>query len=348
MRRGGVTTAASIQTYTFHVSGMHCQACVLLSESEIAEHPKVISAKASLRKQSVEVSGDFGDKPVDEIAEELSGLLSEHSLSTAAQERQVDWDEFGVAIPIAVSCAALFVLLQELGVGDLVSSDTATYGTAFLVGVVASLSTCAAMVGGLVLSISATFARSGHKVKPQALFHTGRLVAFLVLGGVIGLLGSAFRLQSTGAFALDLVVALFMLVIGISLLGVFGWANRFQPAMPGFVSKRALGSTNVSHALAPALVGGATFFLPCGFTQAMQVYAVSTGSLVTGALTMFFFALGTLPVLALLSFTSFAIRARGQQGVFFKSVGLLVILFAVFNVANGLAAIGVIQPVFNW
>jgi sulfite exporter TauE/SafE len=96
------------------------------------------------------------------------------------------------------------------------------------------------------------------------------------------------------------------------------------------------------------LIGGATFFLPCGFTQSMQVYAVSTGSLVTGALTMFFFALGTLPVLALLSFTSFAIRARGQQGVFFKSVGLLVILFAVFNVANGLAAIGVIQPVFNW
>lgn len=341
-------TAASVQTYAFHVNGMHCQACVLLSESELLGHPNVISAKASLRKRSVEISGDFGDRPAGEIAEELSALLSEHSLSTTAQARHVAWDEFGVAVPIAISCVALFVLLQEVGVGDLVTRDTATYGTAFLVGIVASLSTCAAMVGGLVLSLSTTFARSGHKVKPQALFHAGRLTAFLILGGVIGLLGSAFRLQSTGAFVLDVIVALIMLAVGVSLLDVFGWANRFQPSMPAFVSKKALGTTNLSHTLAPALVGGATFFLPCGFTQSMQVYAVSTGSLVTGALTMFFFALGTLPVLALLSFTSFAIRARGQQGVFFKSVGLLVILFAAFNVANGLAAIGVIQPIFNW
>ena len=175
----------------------------------------------------------------------------------------------------------------------------------------------------------------------------GRLAAFLVLGGVIGLLGSAFRLESTGTFVLDVIVALFMVAVGVSLLDVFGWANRFQPSMPGFVSKRALGATSLTNNLAPAMIGGATFFLPCGFTQSMQVYAVSTGSLVTGGLTMFFFALGTLPVLGLLSFTSFAIRARGQS-VFFKSVGLLVILFAAFNVANGLAAIGVIQPVFNW
>jgi uncharacterized protein len=340
-------TAAAIRTYTFHVSGMHCQSCVLLSESEIAEHPKVVSAKASLRKRSVEVSGDFGDRSVDAIAKELSALLSEHSLSTKAEERHVAWDEFGVAVPVAVSCVALFVLLQELGVGGLVNRDRATYGVAFLVGVVASLSTCAAMVGGLVLSLSTTFARSGHRVRPQALFHAGRLAGFLVLGGVIGLLGSAFRLESTGTFVLDVIVAVFMVAVGISLLDVFGWANRFQPSMPSFVSKRALGSTSLTHNAAPAMIGGATFFLPCGFTQSMQVYAVSTGSLVTGGLTMFFFALGTLPVLGLLSFTSFAIRARGQS-VFFKSVGLLVILFAAFNVANGLAAIGVIQPVFNW
>ena len=51
---------AGIQTYTFHVNGMHCGACVLLSESELAEHPRVVSAKSSLRTHSVEVRGDFG------------------------------------------------------------------------------------------------------------------------------------------------------------------------------------------------------------------------------------------------------------------------------------------------
>jgi sulfite exporter TauE/SafE/copper chaperone CopZ len=341
-------TAAGTRTYTFQVNGMHCKACVFLSESELAEHPKVVSAKASLRARSVKVSGDFGDRPLDEIARELSAFLSEHSLSATAQGKHVDWDEFGVAVPIAIGCAALFVLLQEIGVVNLVSGDTVTYGTAFLVGVIASLSTCMAIVGGLVLSISATFARLGDRTKPQALFHVGRVASFLVLGGVIGLLGSAFRLNSTGTFVLSLSVALFMLAIGISLLDVFPWASWLQPSMPGFVSRRALVTANLSHTLAPALVGGATFFLPCGFTQAMQLYAVSTGNAVTGALTMLFFALGTLPVLALLSFTSLAVRTAAKQGVFFKSVGLLVILFAVFNVVNSLAAIGVIEPVFNW
>ena len=228
------------------------------------------------------------------------------------------------------------------------NGDTVTFSTAFLIGVVASLSTCMAIVGGLVLSISATFARSGDRTKPQALFHVGRVASFLVLGGVIGLLGSAFRLNSTGTFVLSLSVALFMLVLGINLLNVFRWASPLQPSMPRFISKRALGSADWTHTLTPALVGGATFFLPCGFTQAMQLYAVSTGSPLSGALTMFFFALGTLPALALLSFSSLAIRTGAKQGVFFKTVGLLVILFAVFNVANSLAAIGVIEPVFNW
>ena len=341
-------TVAAIQTYTFHINGMHCKACVLLSESELAEHPKVVSAKSSLRTQSVEIRGDFGDKPLHEIAAELSASLSEHSLSTTAAKSRIDWDEFGIAVPIAIICAALFVLLQGMGVVNLVSGDNVTYGMAFLVGVVASLSTCMAIVGGLVLSISATFARSGDRVKPQALFHAGRIASFLVLGGVIGLLGSAFRLNSTGTFLLSLGVAAFMLVLGINLLGVFRWSNSLQPSMPRFVSKRALGTANLTHAFTPALIGGATFFLPCGFTQAMQLYAVSTGSPLSGALTMFFFALGTLPALALLSFTSLAVRTRTKQGVFFKTVGLLVILFAAFNVANSLAAIGVIQPVFNW
>jgi uncharacterized protein len=341
-------TVAGIQTYTFHINGMHCKACVLLSESELAEHPKVISAKSSLRARSVEIRGDFGARPTGDIAEELSGLLSEHSLSTTPPRRQVNWEEFGVAVPIAISCAALFVLLQEMGIVNLVSGDTVTYGTAFLIGVVASLSTCMAIVGGLVLSISATFARSGDRVKPQALFHVGRVASFLVLGGVIGLIGSAFRLNVTGTFVLSMSVALFMLAIGINLLDVFRWASPLQPSMPGFISKRALGTANWTHTFTPALVGGATFFLPCGFTQAMQLYAVSTGSPLSGALTMFCFALGTLPALALLSFSSLAVRTRTKQGVFFKTVGLLVILFAVLNVANSLAAIGAIQPVFNW
>ncbi len=63
-----------------------------------------------------------------------------------------------------------------MGIVNLVDGSNVTYGTAFTIGIIASLSTCMAVVGGLVLSMSTTFAKTGDRVKPQMMFHVGRLV----------------------------------------------------------------------------------------------------------------------------------------------------------------------------
>ncbi|MFZ5391042.1 MAG: sulfite exporter TauE/SafE family protein, partial [Patescibacteria group bacterium] len=96
-----------------------------------------------------------------------------------------------------------------------------------------------------------------------------------------------------------------------------------------------------------ALLGAATFFLPCGFTQAMQFYTLSVKDFWQGGLTMLFFALGTLPVLWLLSFSSFNLQSKSWRGYFFKTAGLVVIVLAVFNLLNALAGAGLIAPLFN-
>jgi sulfite exporter TauE/SafE len=80
----------------------------------------------------------------------------------------------------------------------------------------------------------------------------------------------------------------------------------------------------------------------------MQIYTLSTGNFITGGLTMLAFALGTLPVLALVSFSSFSIHDSSKKGVFFKSAGLIVIMFALFNLINALVVIGLISPVFDF
>ena len=223
-----------------------------------------------------------------------------------------------------------------------------TFGTAFIIGIVASLSTCMAVVGGLVLSMSATFAREGDRVTPQILFHVGRLVSFFIFGGVIGAIGSAFALNVSTTFFLSFVIGIVMLILGLNLLDVFRFAKRFQPSMPKFLSKHALGVSKLNHTLTPLLVGIATFFLPCGFTQSMQLYTLSTGNFLSGALTMLVFALGTLPVLALVSFSSFSIHGSAKSGVFFKTAGLIVIMFALFNITNILVVIGLVPPIFNF
>lgn len=339
-----------MKTYTFHISGMHCQSCVLLTESELLEHAGVTAARSSLKTHSVEVTGEFGDRSPEDVAQELSALLAKHGyyLSVEKPMETKNWSDFRYALPIAFGFAVLFVALQKFGIVNLVDTGSVSYGTAFLIGVVASLSTCMAVVGGLVLSMSATFAKEGDRIRPQLLFHTGRLVAFFLLGGVIGALGANFSLSTGATFALSLVVGLVMLVLGVNLLDVFPWAKRFQPTLPKFLSRHAYGVSELNHALTPFLVGIATFFFPCGFTQSMQLYTLTTGSFMAGALTMLAFAAGTLPVLALLSFSSFSIRESARAGIFFKSAGLIVILFAIMNIMNSLVIVGIMPPIFNF
>lgn len=338
----------SAKKYRFHVHNMHCHSCVLLTESEIKEHPEVIHTKAHLKTRSIEICGDFGDMSDEALAQELSKLLSQHLLSTQAEKKVAKWDEFFIAVPIALSFIFLFILLQKLGIVNLINAGEVTYSTAFAIGVIASLSTCMAVVGGLVLSLSATFAHEGDKIKPQVLFHVGRLISFFILGGVIGAVGASFQLGASGTFFLSLIIGLTMLILGINLLDIWHFTKRFQLAMPKFLSSKTLNLVNINHTFTPVLVGILTFFLPCGFTQSMQIYTLSTGKFLTGGLTMFTYALGTLPVLSLLSFSSLSIHNNSKAGVFYKSAGLIVIIFAIYNILNSLVAIGWIRPIFNF
>ncbi|MDQ5893472.1 MAG: uncharacterized protein QG640_484 [Patescibacteria group bacterium] len=329
---------------------MHCNACVLMTESELRDFPNITHVKSSLKDHSVEVEGDFGNKTPEQIAQELTIPLKSHGY-TVSVEKQIHtkkWSDFKVAVPIALGFAVLFVVLQKIGLINLVSAGNVTYGTAFVIGIIASLSTCMAVVGGLLLSMSATFAKDGDKLRPQLMFHGGRIVSFFILGGVIGTLGSAFTLNTTATFVLGLAIALAMFILGVNLLDVFPWAKKLQPSMPKFIARHAHGVSKLNHTLTPLIVGVATFFLPCGFTQSMQLYTLSTGSFLTGGLTMLAFALGTLPVLALISFSSFSIQKSSKAGIFFKSAGLIVVMFALFNLINSLAVIGLISPLFNF
>ncbi len=338
------------KNYTFKVKGMHCAACVLLTESELLKQPGVATAKTNLTKETVEICGKFGEMPADDVALTLSKPLRAHGYSlTPAVDASIEatYDDFKFAIPIALLFIALFVLLQKLGIVNLITAERVSYGSAFGIGIIASLSSCMAMVGGLLLSMSATFARNGQRAKPQILFHTGRIIAFFILGGVIGAIGASFSLGQNSLIILSLLIGAVMILLGLNLLDIFPWAKRLLPTIPRFIARRALKASELNHTLTPALVGIATFFLPCGFTQSMQLYALTTGSFLTGGLIMLAFALGTLPVLALISFGSLHIGKSAWAGIFFKTAGIIVMLFGLLNILNSLAVLGVLPPLLN-
>lgn len=337
-----------MKTYTFYIHGMHCQSCVLLTETTFKEIEGVQSVTSSLSSKTVEISGDFATKSTDEIIELLTKAIEPHgyTVSLTPPSNTKDFNDFNRAIPLAGIIIFLFLALQKSGILDIMQISEMNYTSAFLLGIIASVSTCMAVVGGLVLSVSANYAKTNSSIFPQLSFHAGRLISFFLLGGILGAIGSFIELSLTATFILNTFVALVLLILGINLLDLFPRLTNWQPTMPKALSRHIHTVKTLNHTLAPALLGAFTFFLPCGFTQSMQLFTLTTGNFLTGAFTMSIFALGTLPVLLLLSFGSFKAKSETQKSLFFKTSGIIVIFFALLNLLGALALIG-ITPSFN-
>jgi sulfite exporter TauE/SafE/copper chaperone CopZ len=331
--------------YTFHVSGTHCASCKILIEDILNEEGIVNNVHVDLKNQTVEIDTE-SDKNQEEILELLNPKISSHkynlSIERGIREKQNDtliWQ----AIPIGILFLVLFFGLQKSGILNIGLGGAVTPTTSFIIGLIASVSSCLAIMGGLVLSLSAKISQDNVSDKKTfILFHAGRIVSFAVLGGVLGAIGSAIGINFTFTAVLGIIASLIMLALGLNLVGVFEKNNITLPSgIFKFFRK-------IEHkTLTPLLVGFGTFFLPCGFTQSMQFSALSSGSFTSGAILMLAFALGTLPVLLLLSFGSSSFAHSKYAPLFFKSAGVVVVGLGLFALLGGLAGLGIIRPLFN-
>ncbi|MFH0821007.1 MAG: sulfite exporter TauE/SafE family protein [Candidatus Peregrinibacteria bacterium] len=243
---------------------------------------------------------------------------------------------------------AIYLITKELGLvpKNFGVSANMSYGFVFLIGLVAAVSSCLAVTGGLLLAVGSEWAErhpeltGWQKFKPLLSFNIGRLVFYGILGGVVGAIGSALQISPRTNAGIVIVAGLVMLFLGIHLLHLFPGAGRFIPKMPKFLAHKIHDFEKHDHPLAPFLLGGATFFLPCGFTQALQLYALSVGNWKVGALTMFVFALGTMP--ALLSVSALSSFIQGTVKKYFMRVaGALIVLIALLNIKSGLVLSGI-------
>jgi sulfite exporter TauE/SafE len=176
-------------------------------------------------------------------------------------------------------------------------------------------------------------------MKPHLYFNAGRILSYTLLGGAIGALGSALTLSPEVNGVLTIIASLVMILLGLQMLKLLPSLTRLLPTMP-----KAFG--HYIHDLAERdanggafVLGAATFFLPCGFTQALQLYVLAKASFAVGALTMLAVSLGTLP--ALLSLSAMASFASGAiQRHFLKFAGAAVVVLGVFNIQYGLVLSG--------
>jgi sulfite exporter TauE/SafE len=211
----------------------------------------------------------------------------------------------------------------------------------FVTGLFAGGLTCLAMQGGLLAaSLSQQESdqlRGRGQIIPVLSFLITRLAAYTLLGLLLGALGSVAQISISTRVILQIAVSLFMIGTAGNLLQIHPVFRYFAIQPPKFLLRL------IRHQSVPAILGAMTVLIPCGATQAMMAYAVTTGSPLSGAVTMFAFILGTSPLFFLLGYAAKKLGAKFGL-VFNKISAVALILIALINLNNAFALSGFFSP----
>lgn len=341
------------------IDGMHCASCEVLIEQAWKVIPGVKSVDVNNTKGSAVL--EVNNAP---SLEALNNAIKEHgytarfdhsknktSQNQTAVENIDPKDKHRILGIILIILAVLWIARRNGLVPDVGLSETMSFGFIFIIGLVASVSSCIATTGGLLVAVATKYTEahpelSGYKrFRPHIYFNLGRILSYAILGGVIGAIGSTLTLSPTVNGILTIVASLVMALLGFQMLKIFPSLQRFQPKMPKKWAHKIHDLSSSDKKSTPFILGALTFFLPCGFTQALQVYALSSGNAIVGAVTMFIFALGTLP--ALLSLGALTSLSNKKFHLYFTQIaGALVLIIGLMSIRNGLALID-FGPVTN-
>ena len=336
----------SSDTVRLPIIGMTCGACERRVSSKLLSVPGVTSASVSARAATATITVE-GEVPWEGIVTTLEGTGYAVGRPPWLTPDRTTWTVATTAVVVVVAVA----VIAWLGAGDLGSrlGDPGAGGlvAVLVLGLTAGVSTCMALVGGLVLAVSASrevseTARVLDRWRPHLAFQAGRVVGFFVLGAGLGVIGARLSLPAPLQALLLVVVAVFMALLGIRLTGVSPRLSGWSLAVPASWT-RVLGldgrATRPYSDSRAAFLGAATFFLPCGFTQVVQLYAVTTASPLQSGVVMVVFAVGTAPGLLVLG--GLPTLASGTRRVrVLAVVGVALVVFAAVNVVSAAGLVG--------
>ena len=321
---------------TWRISGMHCPHCETAILRAVHDLKGMENPRADHRAGTLSALWD--DAVLPEAV--LRDRIAEAGYTLAGQREAMPVRKrLSALLAVLTALAALFVMVSLSPLrGFLSRFPTAKagmgLGALFVVGLLTSLH-CVTMCGGINLAQSAASAQAGLGVSASNIrYNLGRLVSYTLVGGIVGAVGSVFKLSNAAQAGIQLVAAIFMVLMALNLLDI-GGLRGVVPTLPAGLRTKLMGKVSRSSLYIGLLNG----LMPCGPLQAMQLYALSTGSWHMGALSMFCFCLSTVPLMLAFGLVSGKLNKRFARPMRVAS-GLLVLLMGMVMLSNGLNLAG--------
>ncbi|MFJ5716483.1 sulfite exporter TauE/SafE family protein [Neobacillus sp. NPDC093127] len=315
----------SIRKERIKVYDMTCTSCEKRIERTLKKLDGVSDVKANFTGQFTDIK--FNDKLCS--ITQIKDAINRVGYST---ENGKGFKFIGIIIVVAA------IVLLGINTGSFNMEDklkNASYAVLFVVGLITSLH-CVGMCGGIMLSqtIGKESKNKFDAMKPAILYNLGRVTAYTIIGGIVGAIGSVFALSLTTKAMMQIFAGILMIMMGFNMAG-FKAFRKFQLKMPTF----ALKLLSKPKPKTPFFVGMLNGLMPCGPLQTMQLYALGTGSALSGALSMFMFAIGTLPLMLTFGALS-GLLSKGYTKKILKFSGILIVVLGLVMSNRGLALAG--------
>ncbi|MGN0521677.1 MAG: sulfite exporter TauE/SafE family protein [Eubacterium sp.] len=316
-----------------NIAGMSCNACELRLENAVGKIDGVTGVKADCEENTLTV--EFTEPAT---LEEIKNIIQNTGYDVVENKKNNR-----NTIYILVILLGLYVIARQFGLTEVfqkfptVSEEKVSYAVLFAIGLLTSVH-CIAMCGGINLTQSVA-GKEEKPIKKSILYNLGRLTGYTVVGGILGLIGEAAAITLRVRGIIGIIAGAFMVLTGINMLGNFGFIKRLTPKIPkGIAVKAAKFSSHGSFA-----IGLVNAFMPCGPLQSMQLYAVACGGFLSGAFSMFFFCLGTIPLMFVFGAAAGALKKKWKT-VMIKASAVLVLFLGIYMLQNNLALTGIALP----
>jgi len=319
---------------TFFIKGMHCPSCEILVNDKFSQLKNVQAVKADYKTQKAQVqfSGNLSKRDIEIIDGQLKPF-GYRIVDKLDQETESLGKKIVDGASIAIILFVVYFFAQELNlIPKFNTSSGLSLFTVFVLGLVASTSTCMATSGALYLSKVGRLNKSTNLV-PGIFFNFGRIVSYGTFGFVFGLIGQTISINYQLSFLLTTVVSIAMMLVGLDMLGIVQFSTLSLFSFTKDIFQKIEQPLLKNPQKTSFFLGAGTYLLPCGFTQAVQLYALGLASPVKSSITMMIFALGTTPVLMAIGYLSTLTQSRHYR-VFQKAIAVLIIMIGVFSLSN--------------
>lgn len=318
---------------TIEVEGMFCTNCEKRISKGLISLPGMISVDVNYEKGSADISYDEEVLRFETIAQEIEKLGYKIS---ASNSRYIQ------IASILIILLAVYIIAEHLGWTRIFNifpsiETSVSLGMLFVIGLLTSIH-CIAMCGGINLSQSTVASKNtDNSIIPNIAYNLGRVVSYTVIGGIVGTVGGIISFGGAFRGIVAIAAGLIMIIMSLSMLGIFHPLRKIPLHLPAGIYRKLAGRGYGRSSFVIGLLNG---LMPCGPLQSMQIYALSTGTFLMGALSMMIFSLGTVPLMLGFGLLSGKLNRKYAKYMLLVSA-LLIFIMGLHMTDNGLSLSGV-------